>query len=189
MDRLKQKIREEAVIISEQVLSLDSVLNHLIDPVLIMDIGQELAGRFAQSNITKVVTVESSGIAVGFATAFHLKVPMVFARKKKTREMSEDYLIERVPSFTKGIVTDLALSRHVLNPEDRVLVIDDILANGVALQALQRMIVQTGATVAGLGVVIEKTFQNGSIAFRQSDLHVESVVRIRSLANETIEMD
>lgn len=189
MDRLKQKIREEAVIISEQVISLDLVLNHLIDPELIMDIGRELADRFAQSGVTKVVTVESSGIAVGFATAFHLKVPMVFARKKKTREMNEDYLIERVPSFTKGIVTDLVLSKHVVHENDKILIIDDILANGVALKALQRMIEQTGAQIAGLGVVIEKTFQNGSIEFRKIDMHVESVVRIRSLANQSIEMD
>jgi xanthine phosphoribosyltransferase len=189
VERLKQKIQEEGIILSEQVLSLDSVLNHQIDPQLIMEMGKEFAARFASVGATRIVTVESSGIAIAFATAFHLDLPLIFARKKKTRVMDEDLLVERVPSFTKGFVTDLVLSRKMVAPNDRILVIDDIMANGEGLKALLRMLGQTGSEVVGVGVAIEKTFQRGGADLRDSGLRVESLVKIHSLADHTIHME
>ncbi len=189
MEQLKQKIREEGVILSQQVLSLDSVLNHQIDPQLMMEMGKEFAARYAGNHITKIVTVESSGIPIAFATAYFLNVPMVFARKKKTRVMDEDSLVERVPSFTKGFVTELVISRKMVLPTDHVLIIDDILANGEGLKALHRMIGTIGAPIVGLGVAVEKTFQKGSLAFREMGVRVESLVKINSLADGIIHMD
>lgn len=186
MELLKQRIREEGVIVSDQVLKLDGLLNHQVDPQLTMAMGREFASRFAESGITRVVTVESSGIAVAFATAYELGVPLVFARRKKTLLADPDAYCERVPSFTKGIVTDIMLSRQYLNSDDRVLFIDDIIANGDAARGLIKIIERSGAELIGLGIVIEKCFQAGARTIREQGIVLESLVKIESLANGTI---
>lgn len=186
MELLKQRIIEEGVIVSDQVLKLDGLLNHQVDPQLTMEMGREFASRFAESGITRVVTVESSGIAVAFATAYELGVPLVFARRKKTLLADPDAYCERVPSFTKGIVTDIMLSRQYLNSNDRVLFIDDIIANGDAARGLIKIIERSGAELIGLGIVIEKCFQAGARTIREQGIVLESLVKIESLANGVI---
>ncbi|MBB6675172.1 xanthine phosphoribosyltransferase [Cohnella nanjingensis] len=186
MDMLKQRIREEATVVSAGVLKLDSLLNHGVDPVLTMELGKEFARRFAERPITKVITIESSGIPVAFATALTLGVPLVFARRKKTLLNEPDAYCERVPSFTKGIVTDLLVSRHLLGPEDSVLFIDDIIANGDAARGLLKIIEQSGARLEGIGIVLEKSFQAGGKALRELGFQVESLVKIASLEGNEI---
>ncbi|MDQ0195910.1 xanthine phosphoribosyltransferase [Paenibacillus wynnii] len=186
MEVLKQRILEEGIVVSDQVLKLDALLNHQVDPQLTMDMGREFAGRFADSGITRIVTVESSGIAVAFATAFVMNVPLVFARRKKTLLADPDALCERVPSFTKGIVTDIMLSRQFIGPEDKILFIDDIIANGDAARGLIKIIQRSGAELVGLGVVVEKSFQAGARTIREQGIRLESLVRIKSLSEGKI---
>ena len=186
MEWLKQRIREEAVVISDQVIKLDGLLTHQVDPALIMAMGKEFASRFRDKGITRVITLESSGISVAFATAFELGVPMVFARRKKTLLADPDALCERVPSFTKGIVTDIMISRQYIHETDRVLFIDDIIANGDAARGLIKIIERAGAELIGLGVVIEKSFQAGARTLREQGVNIEPLVRIESLAERTI---
>ncbi|WP_342565544.1 xanthine phosphoribosyltransferase [Paenibacillus sp. FSL R7-0345] len=186
MEVLKQRILEEGVVLSDQVLKLDALLNHQVDPILTMEMGREFAGRFAEAGITRLVTVESSGIAVAFATALEMKVPLVFARRKKTLLADPDMLCERVPSFTKGIVTDIMLSRQYISPEDKVLFIDDIIANGDAARGLIKIIQRSGAELAGMGVVVEKCFQAGARTIREQGTRLESLVRITSLEDGKI---
>lgn len=186
MEKLKQRIIEESKVMSEQVLNLDGILNHQVDPELTMEMGREFAARFADAGVTRVITVESSGISVAFATALELGVPLVFARRKKTLLADPDALCERVPSFTKGIVTDIMLSRKYIRPEDKVLFIDDIIANGDAARGLVKIIERSGAELAGLGVVVEKCFQAGARTIREQGIRLESLVRIESLDHGTI---
>ncbi|HEY2494058.1 MAG TPA: xanthine phosphoribosyltransferase [Paenibacillus sp.] len=186
MELLKQRIIEEGIVVSDQVLKLDGLLNHQVDPELTMRMGKEFASLFAESGVTRVVTVESSGIAVAFATAFAMGVPLVFARRKKTLLADPDAYCERVPSFTKGIVTDIMLSRQFINSEDRVLFIDDIIANGDAARGLIKIIERSGAELVGVGIVVEKCFQAGARTIREQGIRLESLARIQSLENGTI---
>ena len=186
MDELKERIMKEGVILSNHVLKLDSILNHQVDPSLIMSMGKQFAQLYKDEGITKVLTIESSGITVGFATALELGVPLVFARRKKSLNSDGDTLSERVPSFTKGIVTDIMVAKEFLQPDDRILLIDDIIANGDAARGLIRIIERSSATLCGLGIVIEKSFQAGGRVIREQGIRVESLVRIESLDNDTI---
>ncbi|SFS60180.1 xanthine phosphoribosyltransferase [Paenibacillus sp. BC26] len=181
MELLKERILREASILNQDVLKLDALLNHQVDPILTQEMGKEFARLYAESPITKVITVESSGIPVAFTTALALGVPLVFARRKKTLIADPDAYCERVPSFTKGIVTDIMVSRQFLTPDDNVLFIDDIIANGDAARGLIKIIERSGATLAGLGIVVEKSFQAGARTIREQGIRVESLVRIASL--------
>ncbi|MDP5274579.1 xanthine phosphoribosyltransferase [Chengkuizengella axinellae] len=185
MEYLKQRIQNEGKIVSDNVLNLDSILNHQVDPKLIQQLGVEFAARFHDQEITKVLTIESSGISVAYATALALEVPLVFARRKKTL-MSDNIYCERVPSFTKGIVTDIVVSSEFIQPIDRILIIDDIIANGDALKGLINIIHRSGAQLTGAGIVIEKAFQSGAKEIRKKDIRVESLVQINSLENGII---
>jgi xanthine phosphoribosyltransferase len=187
MEELKKRILKEASILTADVLKLDGLLNHQVDPELTMEMGREFAKRYANEKITKVITVESSGIPIAFAAALTLGVPMLFARRKKTLIADPDALTERVPSFTKGIVTDIMVSRQYLTSADRVLFIDDIIANGDAARGLIKIIERSGAELAGLGIAVEKSFQAGGRALREQGIRVESLVQIASLEGGTIE--
>ncbi|HEX7056651.1 MAG TPA: xanthine phosphoribosyltransferase [Bacilli bacterium] len=186
MEMLKQQILRQAEIVGADVLRLDSILNHQVDPVLIMEMGKELAKRFAGESINKVLTMESSGIPPAFAAAYYLNVPLVFARRKKTIVTDEDVYCERVPSFTKGIVTDIVVSQKFIGPADRILLIDDIIANGDAARGLLRIVEKSGAHLVGVGIAVEKTFQAGARFIRESGVRVESLVQIASLENGAI---
>lgn len=189
MDLLKQRILKEASVLTSDVLRLDALLNHQVDPALTMEMGKEFARLFAEEQVTKIITVESSGIPVAFATAQVMNVPLVFARRKKTLIADPDSYMERVPSFTKGIVTDLLVSKQFLKAEDRVLFIDDIIANGDAARGLIKIIERSGAALAGMGVVIEKSFQAGARMLREQGIRVESLVRVASLDNGEIRFE
>ncbi|MFC4777268.1 xanthine phosphoribosyltransferase [Paenibacillus sp. GCM10023252] len=189
MDSLKQRILQEGSVLSSDVLKLDALINHQVDPLLTMEMGKEFAKRYAEQEITKVITVESSGIPAAFATASVLGVPLVFARRKKTLIADPDAYCERVPSFTKGIVTDIMVSKQFLTKQDRVLFIDDIIANGDAARGLIKIIERSGAHLAGLGIVVEKSFQAGARTLREQGIRVESLVRISSLDDGIISFE
>jgi xanthine phosphoribosyltransferase len=185
MDLLKNYIKEHGKVLPNNVLKVDSFLNHQVDPQLMMEMGKELAGLFREEPITKVLTIESSGIAVALVVALELKCPLLFARKKKSVTMDDVYA-ERVPSFTKGIVTDITVSKTFLTAEDHVLVIDDFIANGDTSRGLLKIIERAGASLAGFGIVIEKSFQAGGRTLRDRGIRVESLAKIASLDNSKV---
>jgi xanthine phosphoribosyltransferase len=187
MELLKQRILEVGVVISENVLKLDAIINHQVDPKLTLEMGKEFARLFGESKPDKVLTVESSGIPVALMTALELRVPMVFARRKKTLTMDQDTYSERVPSFTKGIVTDIMVSSIYLKKGERILLIDDFIANGDAARGLIRIIEKAEAELVGVGVIVEKAFQAGGNSIRERGIRLESLARITSLANGRIE--
>ncbi|MCY8188321.1 xanthine phosphoribosyltransferase [Bacillus spizizenii] len=181
MEALKRKIGEEGVVLSDQVLKVDSFLNHQIDPLLMHKIGDEFAARFANDGITKIVTIESSGIAPAVMTGLKLGVPVVFARKHKSLTLTDNLLTASVYSFTKQTESQIAVSRTHLSDQDHVLIIDDFLANGQAAHGLVSIVKQAGASIAGFGIVIEKSFQPGRDELLNLGYRVESLARIQSL--------
>ncbi len=183
MQLLKDKVRQEGIVLSEQVLKVDSFLNHQMDPVLMKEVGKEFIRRFEGENITRVLTIESSGIAPGIMTALELNVPLIFARKQKSLTLTEDILVEKVYSFTKQETNEITVAKKFMNPGDRVLIIDDFLANGEAAFGLARIVEQVGAEVVGIGIVIEKAFQPGGRLLKEAGYRVESLVRIGALSD------
>lgn len=182
MEQLKDKIRREGIVLSERVLKVDAFLNHQIDPVLMQQIGREFAHRFRDEGITRIVTIEASGIAPAVMAGLELGVPVIFARKHQSLTLTENLLTAQVYSFTKQVDSTIAVSRQHLRADDRVLVIDDFLANGKAALGLIEIIRQAGATVAGLGIVIEKSFQTGRQELEALGYRIESLARVASLA-------
>lgn len=187
VEMLKEKINQEGMVISDDILRVDSFLNHQIDPVLMLKVGEEFAGRFADAGITKVLTVEASGIAVALMTGLCLKVPVIFAKKKLPSTMGPDSYCGQVRSFTREEVVDIVVAGRYLGLEDRVLVIDDFLASGEAVKGLIKIITQAGATLVGIGTVIEKVFQSGGESLREQGIRVESLIKIGSLREGRIE--
>ncbi|MBD8499995.1 xanthine phosphoribosyltransferase [Paenibacillus arenosi] len=187
MNLLKDKIISEGIVLSDTVLKVDSFLNHQMDPQLMKAMGEEFAHRFAEDKITKVLTIESSGIAPALMAALTLNVPLVFARKQKSLTLREDLIVERVHSFTKQVTNDVTVSRKYLSPNDTVLIIDDFLAVGEAAQGLARITEQVGAKVAGIGIVIEKSFQTGRQTLIEAGYRVESLARIASLHDGSVQ--
>ncbi|MFC7783924.1 MULTISPECIES: xanthine phosphoribosyltransferase [unclassified Rossellomorea] len=183
MNLLKNKIEDEGVVLSDTVLKVDSFLNHQVDPELMMEIGKEFARRFKDLGITKVLTIESSGIAPGVMAALQLNVPLVFARKRKSLTLSEGVLTSTVYSYTKQEENTISISSKYIGENDRVLLVDDFLANGQAALGLIDLVKQAGAHVAGIGIVIEKSFQDGGKLVRETGYRVESLAEIHSLEN------
>ncbi|NMD72445.1 xanthine phosphoribosyltransferase [Bacillus sp. DNRA2] len=183
MEKLKQKILQEGMILSESVLKVDSFLNHQIDPELMMELGVEFANRFRGDRITKILTIESSGIAPAVMTALKLEVPVVFARKRKSLTLAGDLLTSEVHSFTKQETNEISVSARYLLEGDRVLIIDDFLANGQAALGLAEIAKQAKCEVVGFGIVIEKSFQKGGELLRNLGYRVESLAELHSLTN------
>ncbi|MED5051463.1 MULTISPECIES: xanthine phosphoribosyltransferase [Anoxybacillaceae] len=181
MRELMEKIREEGEAISDHVLKVDRFLNHQVDPELMMQIGENFADAFRNEGITKVLTLESSGISPALMTAYILKVPLLFARKRKSLTLQNDLYTANVYSFTKQEYTEISVSRSFLQKDDRVLIIDDFLANGQAALGLTGIVQQAEAEVAGIGIVIEKAFQDGGEQLRRLGFRVVSLARITSL--------
>jgi len=176
---LKEKIQKEGVILSESVLKVDSFLNHQIDPDLMVAMGKEYYQHFSKGKkVTKVLTIESSGIAVGLTTALEFGVPLVFARKKKSLTMNNDVYVSKVYSFTKQETNEITVSKKFLSADDHVLIIDDFLANGEAALGLASIVQQAGASLEGIGIVIEKAFQDGGQKLRNAGFHVHSLAQI-----------
>ncbi|KAF9141241.1 hypothetical protein BGX30_005200 [Mortierella sp. GBA39] len=152
-----------------------------MDPVLMKEVGREFTRRFAGEAVNRVLTIESSGIAPGIMTALELEVPMIFARKQKSLTLRDDIFVEKVYSFTKQETNEITVAKKFIQPGDRVLIIDDFLANGEAAFGLARIVEQAGATVAGIGIVIEKAFQPGGRLLKEAGYRVESLVRVAAL--------
>ncbi|MFJ7726279.1 xanthine phosphoribosyltransferase [Neobacillus sp. NPDC097160] len=183
MNLLEERIKRDGKVLSENVLKVDSFLNHQIDPALMLEIGKEFAERFAKEGITKIVTIESSGIAPAVMAGYYLNVPVVFARKRKSLTLNEDLLTSSVHSFTKNETNEISISKKYITEMDRVVIIDDFLANGQAARGLVEIVQQTGAEIAGIGIVIEKSFQPGAEELKELGFRVESLARIASLKN------
>ncbi len=183
MKLLEERIKQDGQVLSEHVLKVDSFLNHQIDPELMQEIGKEFAARFAGEGITKIVTIESSGIAPAVMAGLYLNVPVVFARKRKSLTLSEDLLTVSVHSFTKNETNEISVSKRYVHQDDCVLIIDDFLANGQAALGLIDIVKQSGAEVAGVGIVIEKSFQDGAAKLKELGFRVESLAQIADLSN------
>nr|WP_218954279.1 xanthine phosphoribosyltransferase [Acinetobacter schindleri] len=184
---LEQKILAEGIVLSEEVLKVDSFLNHQIDPVMMQQIGQEFARLFKDAGITKIITIEASGIAPAVMAGLELGVPVIFARKYQSLTLKDDLYRSKVFSFTKQTESTIAISKKHINAADKVLVIDDFLANGQAALGLADLIHQAEASVVGIGIVIEKSFQPGRDILLEKGYRVESLARVKSLANGTVE--
>ncbi|WP_413380259.1 xanthine phosphoribosyltransferase [Alkalihalobacillus sp. 1P02AB] len=183
MQLLKEAIRDKGNVLSNDVLKVDHFLNHQVDTDLMIAIGLEFAKRFENEKITKVLTIESSGIAPSLMAANKLRTPLIFARKKKSLTMNNDVFVSQVYSFTKRETNDITVSKDFLQENDRVLIIDDFLANGQAAKGLIDIVKQAKAEVAGFGIVIEKSFQDGREQLINEGYRVESLARIHSLEN------
>lgn len=186
MEQLKQKIENEGKVLSESVLKVDSFLNHQIDPELMQEIGKEFASRFKDAGITKILTLESSGIAPSVMTALQLGVKTVFARKRKSLTLNNNLYNAEIYSFTKQETNTISVSKDYIQPDDVVLIIDDFLANGEAAKGLIHIVEQSGAALAGIGIVIEKGFQNGRKLIEEKGVRVESLAIVSSLENSKV---
>jgi xanthine phosphoribosyltransferase len=182
VELLKEKIRLEGKVLSDMVLKVDSFINHQVDPVLVMEIGKAFAKAFEDEHITKVLTIESSGIQFAMGTALALGVPFVYAKKKKAITQSSDLYSASVESFTRNETYQITLSKQFLTPNDRVLIVDDFLATGAALVGLIGMIRESGAALAGAGIVIEKSFQEGRKLIEDAGVRICSLARIASMS-------
>ena len=185
MNFLEARIQADGVVKQGNILKVDSFLNHQMDIALLEQIGQEFHRRFAHKPITKVLTIEASGIAIAYPVAKAFGVPLVFAKKSKSVNIDGDMYVAEVESFTHKRTTMVVVSKRYLNPEDHVLIIDDFLANGCALQGLISIVESAEATVEGLGIAIEKGFQDGGHRIRNLGYHLESLAIVDAMDAET----
>ena len=185
MNFLEERIVKDGVVKEGNVLKVDSFLNHQMDVDLIDEVGHEFHRRFADKEVTKVLTIEASGIAIAYTVARCFGVPMVFAKKAKSINIDGDMYTAEVESYTHKNRNQVIVSKKFLCPEDKVLIVDDFLANGCALQGLISITESAGATVAGIGIVIEKGFQYGGRSIRNLGYHLESLAIVESMDAET----
>ncbi|MEW4410981.1 xanthine phosphoribosyltransferase [Clostridium sp. AN503] len=188
MQLLKDRIRKDGKIRQGNVLKVDSFLNHQMDVSLFREIGKEFRRRFEEDEVTKILTIEASGIGIACVVAECFDVPVVFAKKTQTKNIDGDVYTTKVESFTHGRVYDIIVSKEYLRPEDKVLLIDDFLANGKALQGLASLVRDSGATLVGAGIVIEKGFQTGGDILRAEGVHLESLAIVESMDPATGEI-
>ena len=185
MQLLKDRIRKDGKIKEGNVLKVDSFLNHQMDVKLFQEIGKEFKRRFADEEITKILTIEASGIGIACVAAEVFDVPVVFAKKTQTKNIAGDVYTTKVESFTHGRVYDIIVSKEFLGKGDKVLLIDDFLANGKALEGLAELVTKSGAELVGAGVVIEKGFQVGGDIIRSKGIHLESLAIVESMDEKT----
>lgn len=188
MQILLDRIRQDGVIKPGNVLKVDKFLNHQMDIDLFKEIGQEFARRFQDVEINKILTIEASGIGIACVVAQYFHVPVVFAKKTKTKNIAGDVYTTQVESFTHGTVYDIIVSREFLGLGDKVLVIDDFLANGKALDGLTTLIQHSGAELVGAGIVIEKGFQEGGEIIRNRGIRLESLAIVETMDDVTGEI-
>ncbi len=183
---LKEKILTLGTVPKDGVLKVDNFLNHIIDPKLIMEIGRELASRFQNQKIDKILTLESSGIAPALGTALALDVPLLFAKKSIPSTMNDGYSA-KVHSFTKNKTSDIFVSKEYITAGENILIVDDFLAMGNAVLGMKKIIEEGGAHCAGVGIVIEKSFQDGRRILEEHGLRVESLARLSKITKDKIE--
>ena len=187
MRELEERIRRDGVVEDGDVLKVDGFLNHQMDVELFAAMGREWARLFAGEGVNKILTIEASGIGMACIAAQQFGVPVVFAKKSRTKNIAGDVYKVEVTSFTHGGVSDVIVSKRFLGPDDRLLLIDDFLANGAALEGLLTLAGQAGAAVAGVGVAIEKAFQPGGARIRAMGVRVEALARVKSMSPGRIE--
>lgn len=187
MQLLKQRIIAEGRVEQEGVLKVDSFLNHQIDVKLFNEIGKEFKERFKDEKITKILTIEASGIGIACIAAQYFNVPVVFAKKSESKNLDKDTFESEVYSFTKDKNYKIRVSKRYIKPEDRVLIIDDFLANGNAILGLKGIVDKAEATLVGVGIVIEKGFQDGGKLIRGMGIKVNSLAVIKSMSDGKIE--
>lgn len=187
MKILEEKILSEGIAVNEDILKVDSFVNHQVDPVLMHQIGEAFAAHYKDCGVTKVVTIESSGIAPALMTALALNVPMIILKKQPSKVLNDNLLQTVVTSFTKGTSYELTLSHQFIEENDNVLIIDDFLANGEAASGAIRLLTEVGASIAGVGILIEKSFQPGRDKLIAQGVDVYSLARVSRLAKGVIE--
>ncbi len=186
MQLLKDRILREGKVLGNGILKVDSFINHQVDPALMDACGKEFARRFKDIGATKILTAEISGIAPALATAMHLGLPVVYARKQKPITMPDQVFLTLSPSHTKGRMVELIVSPEYLAGGERVLIIDDFLATGATVVGLIRLAQTAGARVVGVGALIEKTFEGGRAALAYLNIPVEALARIQSMDDDQI---
>ncbi len=185
MNFLEERIAKDGVVKEGNVLKVDSFLNHQMDINLFEQIGEEFARRFAEQNITKILTIEASGIGIACIVARYFNVPVVFAKKSKSINIDGQVYVADVVSFTHKTKNQVIVSKQFISPEDNVLIIDDFLANGAALQGLISIVNSANASVAGIGIAIEKGFQPGGAIIRNLGYQLESLAIIEAMDAQT----
>ena len=186
MKLLEEKILKEGKVLPGNILKVDGFLNHRIDVKFMCEIGKEFKRLFTDCGINKILTIEASGIGIACITAQYFDVPVVFAKKSKSKNISDSVYTSEVASFTHGNVNTVMVSKEFLSSDDVILVIDDFLANGNALNGLIDIIESAGAKVAGCGIVIEKAYQDGGNRLRQRGYRVESLAKIESMSDDSV---
>ena len=189
MELLEDRIRRDGVVKSEGVLKVDGFLNHQMDINLFNEMGKELKRLFADAPINKILTIEASGIGIAAVVAQHFNVPVVFAKKSQSINLDGDVYSTKIQSFTHQRIYDVIVSKKFLNADDHVLLIDDFLANGCALNGLIDLVEEAGATVEGIGIAVEKGFQPGGDDLRRRGYHLESLAIVQSMNPETGEIE
>lgn len=188
MKLLEERIRKDGTVKAGNVLKVDSFLNHQMDIDLFNEMGKEWARLFADRKITKILTVEASGIGIACVAAQHFHVPVVFAKKSQSVNIDGEVYSTKIESFTHKRVYDVIVSKKFLNPEDHILIIDDFLANGCALEGLIDIVNKAGASVEGVGIAVEKGFQKGGDLIRSKGIRVESLAIVESMDDKTGEI-
>ena len=189
MELLEERIRRDGVVKSEGVLKVDGFLNHQMDINLFNEMGKELKRLFADAPINKILTIEASGIGIAAVVAQHFDVPVVFAKKSQSINLDGDMYSTKIQSFTHQRIYDVIVSKKFLNADDHVLLIDDFLANGCALNGLIELVEEAGATVEGIGIAVEKGFQPGGDDLRARGYHLESLAIVQAMDPETGEIE
>ena len=185
---LERRIAEDGVVLPGGILKVDGFLNHLMDPMLFTEMARELYRLYEGEGVNKILTIEASGIGIACVAAQHFNVPVVFAKKSQSINLDGDMYVAEVESFTHKCINHVIVAQKFLNPEDHVLIIDDFLANGCALQGLIQIVQSSGATVEGIGIAIEKGFQSGGRIIRNLGFQLESLAIVDGMNAETGEI-
>ena len=186
MESLGRKVKEDGVVIDEKILKVDGFLNHQIDAKLMNDVGKTFYESFKDAGITKILTIEASGIAPAIMAFFHFDVPCLFAKKAKPSTLKDGFYSTDIHSFTKNKTSTVIVSEEFLGADDKVLIIDDFLANGDASLGLNDIVKQANATTVGVGIVVEKSFQNGRQRLEDAGLYVSSLCKVASLKGNKV---
>ena len=186
MESLGRKVKEDGVVIDEKILKVDGFLNHQIDAKLMNDVGKTFYESFKDAGITKILTIEASGIAPAIMASFHFDVPCLFAKKAKPSTLKDGFYSTDIHSFTKNKTSTVIVSEEFLGADDKELIIDDFLANGDASLGLNDIVKQANATTVGVGIVVEKSFQNGRQRLEDAGLYVSSLCKVASLKGNKV---
>ena len=186
MESLGRKVKEDGVVIDEKILKVDGFLNHQIDAKLMNDVGKTFYESFKDAGITKILTIEASGIAPAIMASFHFDVPCLFAKKAKPSTLKDGFYSTDIHSFTKNKTSTVIVSEEFLGADDKVLIIDDFLANGDASLGLNDIVKQANATTVGVGIVVEKSFQNGRQRLEDAGLYVSSLCKVAALKGNKV---